>query len=151
MFLAKALEGKDVKDLLTNIGSGAGSAPAASGAVAAEAAPAEEAKEEKKEDGTFWNTWQRLYGEVDRWLIEFATIQRRSPTRTWVSVFSTKRLRSIFSSVLYSYSKRCTTAALAGNGATTLRLGCYQFYLSGSIFNVICLYEIFYHLRARLS
>ena len=39
--LSKALEGKDVKDLLTNVG-------AAGPAVAA--APAEEAKEEKKEE-----------------------------------------------------------------------------------------------------
>lgn len=53
----KALEGKDVKDLLTNIGSGAGAAaPAAGGAVATEAAPAEEKKEEKKEEGMLRNT-----------------------------------------------------------------------------------------------
>ncbi|CAO1617647.1 unnamed protein product [Sympodiomycopsis kandeliae] len=49
--LAKALEGKDVKELLSNIGSGAGgaavAAPAAAGGAAA---PAEEAKEEKKEE-----------------------------------------------------------------------------------------------------
>lgn len=49
---AKALEGKDVKDLLLNVGSGGGAAaaPAAGGAAAAggavEAAPAEEEKEE---------------------------------------------------------------------------------------------------------
>ncbi|KAM0347725.1 hypothetical protein ACHAPU_004740 [Fusarium lateritium] len=51
---AKALEGKDVKDLLVNVGSGGGAAPAAGGAAAAggaseEAAP-EEAKEEEKEE-----------------------------------------------------------------------------------------------------
>ncbi|KAH9900118.1 60s acidic ribosomal protein-domain-containing protein [Xylariomycetidae sp. FL2044] len=52
---AKALEGKDVKDLLSNVGSGGG-APAAAGAgaaaggdAAAEAAPAEEKEEEKEE------------------------------------------------------------------------------------------------------
>ncbi|RYP02750.1 hypothetical protein DL764_005624 [Monosporascus ibericus] len=48
---AKALEGKDVKDLLSNVGSGAGgaAAPAAGGAAAGgDAAP--EAKEEKKEE-----------------------------------------------------------------------------------------------------
>ncbi|KAJ4423684.1 60S acidic ribosomal protein P1 [Gnomoniopsis sp. IMI 355080] len=47
---AKALEGKDVKDLLTNVGSGGGAAPAAGGAAAGGAAPAEEAKEEAKEE-----------------------------------------------------------------------------------------------------
>ncbi|KXL41411.1 hypothetical protein M433DRAFT_131571 [Acidomyces richmondensis BFW] len=53
---AKALEGKDVKDLLLNVGSGGGAAaaaPAAGGAPAAteEAAPAaEEKKEEEKEE-----------------------------------------------------------------------------------------------------
>lgn len=51
--LAKALEGKDVKDLLSNVGSGGG-APASGGAVAASggggAAAAEEKVEEKKEE-----------------------------------------------------------------------------------------------------
>jgi len=52
---AKALEGKDVKDLLLNVGSGGGAAaaPAAGGAGAAaggDAAPAAEEKEEEKEE-----------------------------------------------------------------------------------------------------
>jgi len=52
---AKALEGKDVKDLLVNVGSGGGggAAPAAGGAAAggdAADAPKEEAKEEEKEE-----------------------------------------------------------------------------------------------------
>jgi len=54
---AKALEGKDVKDLLMNVGSGGGAAAApaaggaaAGGAAAAEEAPKEEEKEEEKEE-----------------------------------------------------------------------------------------------------
>ncbi|KAF8837166.1 ribosomal protein 60S [Paxillus ammoniavirescens] len=52
--LAKALEGKDVKDLLSNVGAGGGApavgaGPAAGGAVPA-AAAAEEAKEEEKKE-----------------------------------------------------------------------------------------------------
>lgn len=49
---AKALEGINVRDLITNIGSGVGAAPAAGApaAAAASAAPAAEAKEEKKEE-----------------------------------------------------------------------------------------------------
>ncbi|TPX06909.1 uncharacterized protein E0L32_002405 [Thyridium curvatum] len=48
---AKALEGKDVKDLLSNIGAGGGAAaPAAGGAAAAAGGAAEEAVEEKKEE-----------------------------------------------------------------------------------------------------
>jgi len=51
---AKALEGKDVKDLLLNVGSGGGAAaaPAAGGAAAASGgeAAAEEKKEEKEEE-----------------------------------------------------------------------------------------------------
>merc|ERR1719336_1794555 len=43
---AKALEGCDLKELITNVGSGVGAAPAAGGAAAA----AEEKKEEKKEE-----------------------------------------------------------------------------------------------------
>ncbi|KAF2673726.1 ribosomal protein 60S, partial [Microthyrium microscopicum] len=49
---AKALEGKDVKDLLLNVGSGGGAAaaPAAGGAGAAAGGEAEAAKEEEKEE-----------------------------------------------------------------------------------------------------
>ncbi|KAL4750749.1 60s acidic ribosomal protein-domain-containing protein [Aspergillus terricola var. indicus] len=52
---AKALEGKDIKDLLTNVGSAGAAAPAAGGAAAAgaggdAAAPAAEEKEEEKEE-----------------------------------------------------------------------------------------------------
>ncbi|KAK1229772.1 hypothetical protein PQX77_007149 [Marasmius sp. AFHP31] len=54
--LAKALEGKDVKELLSNVGSGggapaaAGGAPAAAAGGAAEAPKEEEKKEEEKEE-----------------------------------------------------------------------------------------------------
>lgn len=50
----QALEGKNVKDLLSNVGSGGGAAAPAAGAPAAGgAAPAEEAKPEEKEEGMF--------------------------------------------------------------------------------------------------
>lgn len=51
---AKALEGVNIKELITNIGSGVGAAPAAGGAAAAAApaaaAAAAPAKEEKKKE-----------------------------------------------------------------------------------------------------
>ncbi|KAI9680605.1 MAG: 60S acidic ribosomal protein P1 [Caeruleum heppii] len=49
---AKALDGKDVKDLLLSTGSGGGAAaaPVAGGAAAGGDAPADEKKEEKKEE-----------------------------------------------------------------------------------------------------
>ncbi|KAI0005631.1 ribosomal protein 60S [Xylariaceae sp. FL0662B] len=47
---AKALEGKDVKELLSNIGSGGGAAAAGPAAAGGAAAPAEEAKEEEKKE-----------------------------------------------------------------------------------------------------
>ncbi|KAI9163011.1 60S acidic ribosomal protein P1 [Paramyrothecium foliicola] len=51
---AKALEGKDVKELLTNVGSGGGAAAPAGGAPAAaaggDAAPAAEEKKEEEKD-----------------------------------------------------------------------------------------------------
>ena len=50
---AKALEGKDVKDLLLNVGSGGGAAPAAGGAAPAAGAADAPAAEEKKEEGKF--------------------------------------------------------------------------------------------------
>ena len=51
LIIIQALEGKDVKDLLLNVGSGGGAAaaPAAGGAAASGEAPAEEKKEEKEE------------------------------------------------------------------------------------------------------
>jgi large subunit ribosomal protein LP1 len=54
--LAKALEGKDVKELLSNVGSGGGApavgapAAAAGGAAAAAEAPAEEKKKEEEKE-----------------------------------------------------------------------------------------------------
>ncbi len=54
--LAKALEGKNVKDLLSNVGGGGapavggGAAPAASGGAAATEAPKEEEKKEEPKD-----------------------------------------------------------------------------------------------------
>ncbi|OAA67304.1 60S acidic ribosomal protein P1 [Niveomyces insectorum RCEF 264] len=47
---AKALEGKDVKDLLSNVGSGGGAAAPAAGGAGGAAAAAEETKEEAKEE-----------------------------------------------------------------------------------------------------
>ena len=49
---AQALEGKDVKDLLTSVGSGGGAAPAAGGAGAAAGGDAAAPAEEEKEEGT---------------------------------------------------------------------------------------------------
>ncbi|PHH72144.1 hypothetical protein CDD80_4742 [Ophiocordyceps camponoti-rufipedis] len=47
---AKALSGKDVKELLVNVGSGGGAAPAAGGAAPAGGDAAAPAAEEKKEE-----------------------------------------------------------------------------------------------------
>ncbi|KAL1586772.1 Large ribosomal subunit protein P1 [Cladosporium halotolerans] len=47
---AKALEGKDVKELLLNVGSGGGAAAPAAGGAAPAAGAAEEAPAEKKEE-----------------------------------------------------------------------------------------------------
>ena len=47
---AKALEGVDIKELITNIGPGAGAAPAAAAPAAGGAAPAAEAKKEEKKE-----------------------------------------------------------------------------------------------------
>lgn len=60
---ARALEGKDVKDLLTNVGSGGGAAaaaPAAGGAAAGGDAAAEEKKEEK-EEGTLIHSLHAMW------------------------------------------------------------------------------------------
>lgn len=48
--LAKALEGKDIKDMLTNVGGGGASVAVAAPAAAAGGAAAEEKKAEKEEE-----------------------------------------------------------------------------------------------------
>ena len=64
----QALEGKDVKDILTNIGSGAGAAPAAgatggaAGGGGGDAAP--EAKKEEKEEGMLFCCLIGLYEDA---------------------------------------------------------------------------------------
>jgi hypothetical protein len=80
-----------------NVGSGGGAAaaPAAGGAAAGGADTAEETKEEEKEEGT-------KYAASPSILKDHTDIiqPRRSQTRIWVSVFSTKRASSSFLSVL---------------------------------------------------
>lgn len=49
---AKSLESVNIKDLITNIGSGVGAAPAAAAPVAAAAAPAAAAKKEEKKESS---------------------------------------------------------------------------------------------------
>ena len=93
----KALEGKNVKDMLLNVGSGGGAAAAApSGGAAASggAADAPAAKEEeKKEEGEiacvvsiYTVCWKSLTYFLQR---------RKSQTRIWASVCSIKRLHTI--------------------------------------------------------
>jgi hypothetical protein len=86
----QALEGKDVKDLLLNVGSGGGAAaaPAAGGAGGAAAGGDAAAPEEEKEEGASFHTTyqQRTFTNSAQ--------RRRSQTRTWASVSSTKRLLS---------------------------------------------------------
>lgn len=57
--MIQALEGKNIKDMLLNVGSGGGAAAAPTGGAgggATETAP-EEVKEEKKEEGTALNPY----------------------------------------------------------------------------------------------
>jgi ribosomal protein L12E/L44/L45/RPP1/RPP2 len=64
----QALEGKDVKDLLLNVGSGGGAAPAAAsgGAAGAAAGGADAPAEEEKEEGTLQSAErQNPNGETD--------------------------------------------------------------------------------------
>ena len=82
-----------MKDLLSSVGSGGGAAaPAAGGAAAAAGGAVEEAKEEAKEEGELL---PRVFGLQGRRYARIANNplqRRRSRTRTWASVSSTKRL-----------------------------------------------------------
>lgn len=91
--MVQALEGKDVKDLLLNVGSGGGAAPAAGGAAAAASgdAPAEE-KAAEKEEGTLHRPPELRAAHADQ------SQRRRSLTTTWALGCSTKRLPFTFPS-----------------------------------------------------
>ena len=89
----QALAGKNVKDMLLNVGSGGGAAAAAptggaSGAAATAEAPAEK-EEEKKEEGRI----AHIFGVsvLKREILTYVLQRRKSPTRIWGSVFSTRR------------------------------------------------------------
>jgi hypothetical protein len=84
----QALEGKDVKDLLVNVGSGGGAAAPAAGGAAAGGAAEEAKEEEKKEEGTFFAVCPQ---SINRTETNIRMQLLRSPTRTWASVSSTKR------------------------------------------------------------
>lgn len=102
-----------MKDLLSNVGSGGGAAAAAPGATAGGAAAADEAKEEeKKEEGQLFFPRCRtvttgaaiLSGMLDAnpWLQ-----RRRSRTRIWVSVSSTRVVAFGVDSFSICTSKAC--------------------------------------------
>lgn len=63
-FDTQALEGKDIKDLLVNVGSGGGAAAAPGAAAAAGGAVADAPAEEAKEEGTFWLLLRELKGSI---------------------------------------------------------------------------------------
>ena len=97
--LAKALEGKNVKELLSNVGSGGG-APAAGGAVpaastgapAAEAPKEEEKKEEKEEesddDMVRFGCFFAMGCDADVCLIGFRSLRLESPHLSLFSIAS---------------------------------------------------------------
>ena len=87
---SQALEGKDLKDIILNIGAGGGAAaaPAAGGAADASGAPAEAAKEEEKEEGTFTNTFYIEIGRTNPQHRE-GRVRRRHGIRTFrLSIFT---------------------------------------------------------------
>ena len=59
IFNLQALEGKDIKELLTNVGSAGPAAPA--GAAAGGAAAPADAPEEKKEEGKFLEYYNQVW------------------------------------------------------------------------------------------
>jgi hypothetical protein len=81
-----------VKDLLSAVGSGGGAAaaPAAGAAAAAGGAAAEEVKEEAKEEGELASRLPWFECRCNARLADTYLQRRRSRTRTWVSVSSTK-------------------------------------------------------------
>jgi large subunit ribosomal protein LP1 len=98
--LAKALEGKDVKDLLSNVGAGGGAPAASSGAVAAGGgAAAEEKVEEKKEEAKEESDDDMVSPLV--FFVFISQIVDLSSTSSRVSVYS---IRHPISCSFYSFS-----------------------------------------------
>ena len=93
MRVIQALAGKDVKDLLSNVGGGgapaaAGAAPAAAGGAAADAeAPKEEEKKEEEKGGLIRHGCY----ETHMLIVPLGDLQR-SQTMTWASVSSIKQI-----------------------------------------------------------
>ena len=112
--LGQALEGKNVKDMLLNVGSGGGAAAAAptggaAGGGAAAEAPAEK-EEEKKEEGTSSSlvSLSRCGNSADT-LVQ----RRRSRTRIWALVCSTEHVYRSHSSKNLAWTwdyKSCTSS-----------------------------------------
>jgi hypothetical protein len=124
--IPQALEGKDVKDLLINVGSGGGAAAvASSGAPAAggAAAPEEAKEEEKKEEGKYSVLFSILLVTQANAIRQ----KRKSQTRIWVSDFSTKRLL-LFLSVLAMHGSvfRPSVQYLLGLAASIERASSYD-------------------------
>jgi large subunit ribosomal protein LP1 len=97
---AKALEGKDVKDLLVNVGSGGGAAPAAGGAApAAGGASDAPAAEEKKEEGKSTSPTMKNRGHTSIFADQFphyreGGVRRRHGLRSLRLSVSLRRLAS---------------------------------------------------------
>jgi len=91
----QALEGKDLKDIIMNIGAGGGAAaaPAAGGAADAGGAPAEAAKEEEKEEGMSTGTCKIKNGIRTNTLYREGRVRRRYGIRTFRLSILTRALR----------------------------------------------------------
>jgi len=91
--LAKALEGKNVKELLSNVGSGGGApaagsaAPATSSGPAAAEAPKEEAKEEKEEESD--DDMVRVLSDFQFLQVSLMLFLRRIGLRTFRLIYLT--------------------------------------------------------------
>jgi hypothetical protein len=106
----QALEGKDVKDLLLNVGSGGGAAPAAgaaAGGAAAGAADAEPAAEEKAE-GTIYRTHSTCEEDSLTYCYREGGVRRRHGLRSLrLSVLSRPFFRHLPFSGLLNTDQRC--------------------------------------------
>ena len=99
--MCQALAGKNVKDMLLNVGSGGGAAAAAptggatGGTTTTTDAPAEK-EEEKKEEGKIAHMF--AVSTPRREILTYLLQRRKSRTRTWASVYSTRHALRFYSS-----------------------------------------------------
>lgn len=103
IILLQALEGKNVRDMLTSVGSGGGAAPAAAGPSGGDPAAPDAGGETKPDEPEGMFSYPFALGQRSQSAnsLSFGLQKKRSLTRIWASVCLTKRVLFWFPFTIY--------------------------------------------------